>query len=97
MQGGNIWAGKKKILIHSFHVLFHVVDVGCFVPDVDVGCYVPCCGSWMFCFMLWMLIVLFHVANLVPGYLRCRGSVYLEYATCQLEENTVFNIQSLQN
>ena len=47
--------------------------------------------------MLWMLIVLFHVANLVPGYLRCRGSVYLEYATCQLEENTVFNIQSLQN
>ena len=57
--------------------------------------------SWftpsMFCFMLWMLNVLFHVANLVPGYLRCRGSVYLEYATCQLEENTVFNIQSLQN
>ena len=56
--------------------------------------------SWftpsMFCFMLWMLNVLFHVANLVPGYLRCCGSVYLEYATCQLEENTVFNIQSLQ-
>ena len=47
--------------------------------------------------MLWMLNVLFHVANLVPGYLRCCGSVYLEYATCQLEENTVFNIQSLQN
>ena len=41
--------------------------------------------------------VLFHVANLVPGYLRCRGSVYLEYTTRQLEENTVFNIQSLQN
>ena len=51
----------------------------------------------MFCFMLWMLNVLFHVANLVPGYLRCPGSVYWEYATCQLEENTVFNIQSLQN
>ena len=56
-----------------------------------------CFMLWMFCFMLWMLIVLFHVANLVPGYLRCRGSVYWEYATCQLEENTVFNIQSLQN
>ena len=41
--------------------------------------------------------VLFHVANLVPGYLRCRGSVYWEYATRQLEENAVFNIQSLQN